>query len=899
MVRSTYRIIVPIAILTLAAVAQAADELSMRFIEETAEGEYNILCPIVIEGRGELRIGFDAAESGDLSWLSLADGKASLHRSTRGTEKRVGKPASVALKGPGQLTLQRRAHRIGVIVGDQVLLDVPWDAPSGGRIGVASDGGYVASEPTVQPVDPPFVTDDFTRDAESMGDWETAGGSFANTMVSASGADAKLSSNPFSLHAEATEGAAATTGYWFWDSYRLALSVRPIEAPSVELRAWVQDDANYLALRWAAGDEKLAAARQLVLVRGGKEQVLAKAPGGYLPGEWYRLELRVAPGRVVGLIDRAEVFSANTSALGQGAVGLAIASGDAYFDDLLVAPPDYREGPPRINPVFLADPVMIAEEVYVPSGFWSTGEAGGEFWHCGEFFDDARVSVPAALLGGEGLAVLLRSDGNARTGYRVALAAADGQLAINLLRNGAQTAAESVAMNAEEPVLVEVAGGTLSLSQAGRVLWQYTDPKPLTGRKVALLAAPAQAVNEVAVLSDHFRDYVFDTSPTDWFIGKGEWAVNTRWPCQPGWTFYGGFGDENPLVWSKHVYRGDFVLEWFGAIQSDNIDRIRYVRASDINTTICGDGRSPSSGYSFILGGWNNTKSALLRNGEIVAEKSDLILPDPNAQDLTAHRGWSRIRMEKSGNQIRVFYEKQLVLEYTDPNPLPDGRIGLWSFHNEPVAGRVRIWYANEGAPSVVRKPARQLTQLEPTARPADAPAILDDFESGVGEWQPLDDAPVLLELDRKNAAGGGASLRVTNQEDGGPFAVIAVNTPFSVEQWPELSFDYRLSPGTKVSAYLQIDGRWYAVKLTGEQAPWDGVTVIASADAADDGKWRHAKIDLLAALREANPSPSNATVTQIVLSPPWESYTLCGIGGNAFGASYWIDNFRIGPAEE
>lgn len=900
MLKSAQRIVTSVTLLALiAGVAHAAGDLSMRFIDETVEGDYNVLCPIVIEDRGELRVGFDRAETGDLSWVSVANGSASLHRSTGGNTKRIGKSVAVATTGVSQLTLQRRADRVRAIVGSEVVLDLPWDGPAGGQIGVASSGRYVASQPSVQPVDPPFVTDDFTRDAESMGDWETAGGTFANTMISATGADATLSSNPFSLHVQAEDAATATTGYWFWDSYRVSLSVRPVEAASVELRAWVQDEANYLALRWDAGDERLAGARRLVLVRDGNERVLSKAPGGFLPGEWYRLELQVTPGRVTALIDREEVLSAKTTAFGQGAVGLALAAGDAYFDDLMVAPPDYREGPPRINPVFLADPVMIAEEVYVPSGFWRRGSGDGEYWHWGEFFHDARAITPLEMLAGDGLAVLLRSSGRTADGYRVSLSAADGKVAVGLARNGAGVASDTVALQGEEPLMVAVAGGVLEISQAGRALWQHSDPQPLTGRKVALLDAPAGVVNQVTVLSDHARDYVFDTSPTDWFASRGEWAVNTRWPCEPGWTFYGGFGDETPLVWSKHTYRGDFVLEWFGAIQSDNIDRIRYMRASDINTTICGDGRTPGSGYSFILGGWKNTKSALLRNGEIVAENTDLILPDPNDRDLTAHRGWSRIRMEKSGAQVRVFYENELVFDYTDPNPLPDGRIGLWSFHNEPVAGRVRIWYADEGSPSVLRRPEPRLAELEPTERPADAPAVLDDFETHTGEWQPLDDAPVLLERDTKNAASGGASLRITNQEDGGPFAVTAVTTPFSIEDWPELSFDYRLSPGTVVSVYLLVDRKWYAVPLTGEQIPQDNVPVIgAVGNARADGKWHHARVDLLAGLREADPSLSNATVTRIVLSPPWESYSLCGIGGNLYGASYWIDNFRIGPAE-
>jgi len=900
--RRTHRACIIVSIALIASSAYAALDQSMRFIEEPVEGEYDVLCPIVIDGTGELRVAFDArTDSGDMAWVRIADGEASLHRSEGGSETSVGDPAPVKATGPGELTIQRRADRVRVIVAGELVLDEPWDAPSGGDVGVGSSGRYVASKPSAQPVDPPFVTDDFTREAEAMGLWETSGGDFVNTMIPAEGAVASMSTNPFSLHVESEGDAVATTGYWFWDSYIVRLNVKPIATASVELRAWVQDDANYLALRWEPGDADTPGARRLVLVRDGVERVLDQAPGGYLPGEWYRMELRVTPGRVEALIDREATLAANTPALAQGAVGLALASGDAYFDDLLVAPPGYREAPPHINPVFLTDEVMIKEELYIPSGFWRAGDESGQYWHWGEFFDDARVTIPVDLLTADGLGVLLRSDGaNVGAGYRVDLALSDGQVAISLARNGTPVASETTAMEAEEPMVVTVAGDAVTVTQGGRALMRHADPEPLSGHQVALLDAPNSAVNVVNVQSDHFEDYIFDRAPTDWFAGKGTWGVTSRWPCTPDWTFYGGAGVENPLVWSKHTYNGDMVLEWFGAIESDNVNRIRYMHPSDINTTICGDGKSLRSGYSFILGGWNNSKSAILRNGEVVAETTDVVLPDPNARDLTAHRAWSRIRIEKFGNHISMYYEKKLVLEYTDPDPLPGGRIGLWSFHNEPVAGRVRLWYSDEGAPSVVRKPEVRVTQLEPVKRAADATEIFDDFEQDAGEWGPLDDSSAaFLALDSEGAQGDGSCLRVTNQQEGESFAVAAVTTPFEVTKWPRLSFDYRFSPDAHVNLYLRIDDRWQAVTLSAEQMPWDGVPVIGEVpDFTADGQWHHAEVDLQAGLQEAYEGFIPATVTQVAFSAPWESYVLCGIGGNGRGATYWIDNFRIGPAE-
>lgn len=898
-----YRVVSCLSLIALVVAGMAAsdDELALQFLDEPAEGEYTVLCPVVLGGAGELRIAFDATEAGAVSYLRVADGVAALHRATEDGLRRVGAPRRLSARGPAELALQRRADRVRVIVAGELVLDQPWEGPPGGLVGVASVGALTARGVQVQPVEPPVFGDDFTRGAEEMATWETSGGVFRNTMVQAEGADPRLSANPFSLQVQTEAEALARTGYWFWDSYRLSASVKPVDAAAVGLCAWMQDDANYLALRWLAGDDRMAGARRLVLVRNGREQVLAQARGGFAPGEWYRLELRVTPGRVEALIDRDPVLAAPTTALAQGGVGLWTAGGEALFDDAAVVGAGVRELPePEINPVFLADEVMSAEELFLPRSFWSAGDAAGQYWHSGEFFADATVRLPAELLTGEGLAVLLRARaGDSASGYRIDVAPAEAGVGLRLARDGVPAADTTGPLPDGEPLLIAVANATISVTAGERTLLSHTDARPLTGTRVALLDAPASAIDQATVVSEHFQDYLFNEAPTDWFAGKGQWGVTTRWPCEPGWTFFGGYGHQNPVVWSKHSYRGDLVLEWFGAIQSDNIDRIRYTHASDINATICGDGRSLSSGYGFIMGGWKNSRSAILRNGEIVAETTEVVLPDPNARDLSAHRGWTRLRAEKLGNRIRMWYEGRLILEYTDPEPLPVGRVGLWSFHNELVAGRVRLWYAREEPASVVRAPAVVTGDWEPTPRPAEATEIRNDFEVDGGEWEVRESAPgALLSFDRANPAGGRRSLRITNQEDGGQFTAYAVTTPFSAADWPLLSFDYRLTPGTRLNLYLLVNGRWHAVQLTAEQFEWDGVPVIAAiADARADGRWRHAEVNLLAALQDAYPEESSFAVTEVVLSPPWESYVRCGIGGNNRGATAWIDNFRIGPA--
>lgn len=881
--------------------AHAADELAFRFLDEAADGEYSLLCPLTIWGEGELRIAFDATEAGALSYLRLADGRATLYRVAQGVAEAVGEGQPFTAAGDVEVTLQRRAGRVRIIAGGEVITDVPWDGAPGGRMGVSSRGGFIPHEPLLQPTAPAFLADDFTREREEMADWVTHRGAFRNTMVQARGADPERSANPFSLRAEADAEALCTTGDWFWDSYQVSASVKPRGVEAIGLCGYVQDEANYIALRWRAGQDDEPKARQLVLVRDGQETVLAQAPGGWKPNEWYRLELRVVPGRVEALVDRDPALAAETTAFGQGGVGLWVRRGEAFFDDVLVAGPEYLDDirTHEINPVFLADSTMASEEVFLPRGFWCPGSAEGEYWHWGAFFDDATVTVPLAWLQGDGLAVLLRSDATDTVGgYRVGAAVAGDSLTLDLARDGEPVASVAGPLHGDDPLLFAVRGDTVTVSQGPRALLSYSDPEPVFGNRVALLDASSGATDVVTVVADRFQDYVFHSSPTDWFTGKGNWEITTRWPCELGWTFFGGTGSENPVLWTKHSYRGDVVVEWFGALQGDGEGPVRYTHPSDINTTICGDGQSLSSGYSFVLGGWNNSRTAILRNGEIVAETSDVLLPNPNGRDMSFHRGWTRLRAEKLGGHVRFWYENQLILEYVDPDPLPEGRVALWSFHNELMVGRVRLWYAEEGPGSVVRAPEARVSELRPTERAPGAQGIHNDFEADCGEWQVLESAPgALLELDADTAAGGRQSLRVTNQQEGGPFAVYAVTTPFRISEWPVLSFDYRLAPEAKLNIYFLVNGQWHALKLTAEQFPWDRVPVIGEVPKVQaDGQWHHAEFNLLNPLRQLHPQLSAFVARQVVLSPPWESYVRCGIGGNARGTQYWIDNFSIAP---
>jgi hypothetical protein len=880
----------------------AAGEVGFAFLDQPADGEYNVVCPVPAQAGAELRVAFDVSGPNDLSYVSLANGKTALFRVVGGTSRPVGE--AQAHKGDS-LTVQRREGRVRVTVGASVVLDVPWEGPLGGKVGLADGSEATLDDILLQPVVDPQFSDDFTREETEMADWTVAGGTFRNTMIQAEGADPARTSNPFSLDVATEADALATAGLWFWDAYRVSASVRPLSSTMIGLCAYAQDERNYLAFRWSAGDERAQSARQLVLVTEGKEQVLAQSAGGYVPGAWYRLEVHVTPGKVEALVDRDPVLSANTEAFGQGAVGLWARKGRAVFDDVLVTAPDAEEAwPPETNPVFVSDVEMAAQELFLPRGLWLRGAGGTACWHWGRFYDDATITIPLGQLQGRWLGVLIRPTGAPEAAQsRFALGLLNGQLSLRAHPGVGPDASATGSTQGAGPVSVRIEGNAATVWHAGRQLLTCALTPSATGREIGLENAASSAIDQVTVTSDHFRDYTFSSAPTDWFAGKGVWDVTSRWPCQPGWAFLGGTGSQNPVLWTKHSYRGDIVAEYYGALRLDEEllgSGNPYVHPSDINMALCGDGKSLGTGYSLVLAGWNNTKTAILRNGKVVAETPNVVFLNPSTRDQFHHH-WFRVRGEKLGDRVRFWVDGQLVLEYKDPQPLEGGRVGLWTFHNDLVVGRARLWYAQEEQPgSVVRLPALPAQTIQATPRAADATEIRDDFESEVGEWSVSAEAPgALLELDTHAPAGGKSSLRVTNTEEGGQFTVYPVTTAFRASEWPILSFDYRLTPDLKLNLYLYVNGAWHALRLTADEAEAVGVVPIGSIpNVQADGKWHHAAVDLLALLQAHYPQFKVFQVKELVLCPPWESYTRCGMSGNPRGAQYWIDNFRVGPRQ-
>jgi hypothetical protein len=355
------------------------------------------------------------------------------------------------------------------------------------------------------------------------------------------------------------------------------------------------------------------------------------------------------------------------------------------------------------------------------------------------------------------------------------------------------------------------------------------------------------------------------------------------------------------------------VEAWIALYMDNPADlEIGYKHPSDLNLTLCGNGRDLGSGYSCIFAGWNNTRTAILRQTEEKAATDQVKMINPSRRNLDFQRHWYYLRVDKVGNKIRYSVDGSPPLEFEDPQPLSGGQIALWTSHNNGImAARVRVWYeqATEVQPPPVILPSLPSEGgagggTTPggwqTVTVDGRPALVSDFEEGVDGWtrRDLAEGPYLT-VDTDTAAHGKGSLRVTNSVTGGHFTLYAGVQQFDAVKFPRLAFAYRLSPDVKVNWYFKLNSRWHVLGFTAPDQPGASVESLGVVEnVTADGAWHEAEIDLLARLREKYGDAATLALEDLSLASPKVEYLRSGIGGNSLGATYHLDHVRLTGAD-
>jgi len=510
--------------------------------------------------------------------------------------------------------------------------------------------------------------------------------------------------------------------------------------------------------------------------------------------------------------------------------------------------------------------------------------------------------------------------------------AKEGAFAIRLLRNGEEVDRVQVQLAGVGNALLSVRrdGYYIWISQEGKELVHFRDPEPLEGRRVRLVTYKKNDLAWVQVVRDHVKDYLFHTAPADW-MKVGLWEVTNRFACDPRWSHLNGRSQSAAILWHKDKFVGDVTLEFYAGMRMRQAMKtaasLYYPRVGDLNATVCATGEEASSGYSFVLGAWDplwsETYTRIMRQNASVAETDTQLLPrtrvsrgssrlvrvgwDPGGRAI--HGAWYYVKIRRTGDQVKYYFDNHLALTFKDGNPLSGDRLGIWTYNNSMMVARVKISYDRVQPaveildPKPLHRVATRREAESPTIhlRSPSHPSVHFDFEGHFDGWKaPNGDESAHLSLDTGTKASGKSSLCLTNALSGGDFGVQAPVSGVDLLKVHELAFDYRIDPEAKVNLYLSIKDdprhcKRYFIKLNGEARDTHLTRLLSGTpEVVADGKWHRFSMDLGATFEALYPDQHGLLVDELAFGNFHEGYLNAGFGGNPAGATYHLDNFAI-----
>ena len=924
MPRHATSLLLAFIILSISVPARPAD-VAVVLAEDVCQAPFVLSVPAsLIRASNGLRIVMhdDGAGQGLIFDLGLDAVVVTLRRGGEATE--LARAQAPLPADGGTVVLKRLLGGFAVAYDAITVLRMDADLPDGGRWGVTGAPATALDEIVLQPLDEIVFSDDFMRMPDEPSAWEDVRGQWRIAQLES----ARYSANAFTLIGRATgpEPALTAAGYWFFENLTVEASVRPSPgATGFGIGLACHPDGSGYLLRFIARSGPLGAL-QLVRLRGGTETVLAEAPAAVAPDDWYRLALSGIGGRLTGALNGVDLLAAEDPQLAHGQIALWVSGQDAVaFDDV-----EAYSGPRQLErPVVLSREAQAADpgaqaflgDQYMrqwadESAQWLFG-AGG-LWHAGHYWGDVELSweLPERGLGEQTqlhICVPAGSDtssapGDAQAGCHLDIAPApDAQLSL-ALREGAEVRAQKTIPMPEPPATVALrrSGNTVEGRVNDTTVVSFEAATPAVG-KVGLTAPAARRyAGRLGIVSRTVVDSTFRSAPTDWTIGSGEWGVSSRWDCSPRWSWFQGHSEDLASVWTRKRFNGDLVVEFFAGMSMDQPWAPFYRHPGNICVTLCGSDETPGSGYSLVFGGWGNSAAGLFRRGELVAKAPGFVMPDvldslggtsgrEDAHKL--HNEWRRIRAEKLGSTVRLIVDGRQALAFTDPDPLPDGAVGIWTLNQGMAIARARIYHqgAEYPMPSVAAPPVVPVAEGLPLPRFGPA-RVVSTFEQGADGWTPA--SPGSCTLTRaKRDTGGGVCLQVVNPTAGGSFALAMPLEGIDLRRHSLLAFEYAIPADVHTDLYAVVDGQRYRVMLSGPEEPPPGIEDVGRiADARADARWREARVDLLGLLAPHFTGDAPIILQKLefaAYSVP--EYMRAGIGGNPAGATWRLDNVYLG----
>ncbi len=729
---------------------------------------------------------------------------------------------------------------------------------------------------------------DFLRTAfADNGAWERATGKWTLAKGVASGQD------------EGGNQGLLVTGARDWDGYRAHISAQMKAGATLGYAVGVRDTKNYTLFQ-ISPDKKA----RIIRVTNGANKTLFEGDADLSEQTgkdgFARFQIDARNGALRVKAGDELIAQASAPGLTNGRFGLMAqgAAPVAFKDAVIYFPPP--PAPPSVATKMEDDAYMVGWAS--TTGQWppTPGADGLEFWNTGEFFGDTTLDFPWRSSWRGKFEVALRAKRGAfDSGYLLrADADADAKKLNWTLTRGGKTLASAAMPFADLPDIDKPEGGMLHLQLAGNGLMllagetpvlSYLDPAPPRGTALGVRSSGFRVrAEKLAATTANRDDYTFTEAPVDFYAPSGRWNVFSRWPCYGDWSFFGGTG-RHPTLWSKRTYGGDVVAEFYAHPQMDLPKEPGYSHPGDLNVSICGDGKNPASGYSFVLAGDNNTATKILRGDKVVAQRTDDKGTFQNTinHNMAWHRTWFYIRAEareakkdgKDGVMVTLSLNDEKLLDYFDADPLPlykdGGRVAFWTLDSTMMIARAKIEAEKMGT--------RSLPQGLMEAAYVD----LDATAKGT-ELAPM---PV-VETDVKTAIvdAGAGNWTITNPVSGGIFAVDLNRSPLTATPDTKFSMNAALSAEVKVDLYAMIDGQWHTIELNGGQQPDPMAPTLGKLSKAGNAY----SFDIGAALAKEFPGEKSWKIDTLRLGAmQGNPYRWVGFDGNGMDASYRISGLN------
>jgi len=525
--------------------------------------------------------------------------------------------------------------------------------------------------------------------------------------------------------------AKAVAGDVDWRNYTVTAEVTPRERGRVGLCLYYLDDANYYVFDWNVRTGQ----RRLLRTADGRWTQLDAAPGR--PPEQNRpstITASIDNGHITASINGRRACEAYDASLQSGKVGLwAETCPMATFDDVALTLHPARRPLATIHEVFSHE---VSMQVW--SGVRSDWALEKELllgrrrevqWHQADFHGDVGLDIRVERAPKKDAELGLLVGVNPEDKNQGYLLCVENTVA-RLFCNGRMVGRADLGRIGDlASFRLRKVGDYAVAFKNGKPLFSWRNSNGNTGTKIGFYADGVTVGREdVKVYSNNVLNYTFTKAPADWRVAAGVWEVTNRWQCDPRWSFFSGVSNtiRDPrnlaAIWNKRIFRGDVTVECYVGIKMDRSRGSRYEYAADMNIALCADGRDLTSGYNFIFGGWDNTKTCITKRTGVVAWTNEHLIP----RSSSIHRRWFYLRAEKHGNRLRFWVGrddggKDLVAEYVDASPLKGNRLALWTWNNGLMVARVRVSFEKgrelELPGSFRQWPCRSLYDALPAAR--------------------------------------------------------------------------------------------------------------------------------------------------------------------------------------